>query len=155
MEEKKLPLLKCLLLTFGMYSALSFLWTAILSFGTSIAAESAQAVSDTVVDSSGISEFATRLVMADGAIALFAAVFGFSFLIFGAKNLPQTAKRWIHIILNYAAALVSTFIIHSTSNAEATTTGWVSMAVIWTFAFFIIYGVCMLVMFLVRKFRRA
>lgn len=151
MEEKKIALLKCWVRAFCTYAVLSFGWTAILSFGTSLAAASANAVSDASVDSSGISEFAKRLVYANGAFALFAAVFGFSFLVFRVKGMSQPAKRSIHIILNYVVALVCAYIVHSTSSAQASATGWISMAVIWTMVFFIIYGISMLVMFFVRR----
>lgn len=150
MEEKKTSALKCFAYTFGMYAFLSFFWTAILSLGTKIAAQSANAIADTAIDSSGISEFATRLVKADAAFAVFALVFGFSFLIFNTK-MSDTAKRSIHIILNYIAAMVCTFIVHTTANAQANATAWVSMLVIWTFVFFAVYGIAMLVSFFVKR----
>lgn len=153
MEEKKVTLLKCWVRAFCTYAVLSFGWTAILSFGTALAASTAKAVSDTSVDSSGISEFAKRLVYANGAFAVFAVVFGFSFLLFKAKNMSSPAKRSLHIIVNYVAAVVCAYIIHSTSSASTTATGWVSMVVIWTFVFFIIYGISMLVSFAVRRKR--
>jgi hypothetical protein len=153
MENKKQSILKCTAYALGMYAALSFLWTAILSFGMSLAAENAKAISDTAVESSGISEFATRLVKADGAFALFALIFGFSFLVFQAKNMSQTAKRTIHVLVNYVAAMVVTYIVHNISSAQTSAVGWVSMIVIWSFVYFIIYGLCMLASFIVRKIK--
>lgn len=153
MEAKKQSFLKCWAYSFGMYAVLSFGWTAILSFGMGLAAENAKAVADTAVSSSGISEFATRLVKADGCFALFAVIFGFSFLLFGIKNMSQTAKRSLHILVNYIAAMVTTFAVHKTSTAQTNATGWVTLLVIWTFAFFIIYGIAMLGSFIVRKIR--
>ena len=85
MEERKIALLKCGLRAFGAYAILSFIWVAVLSLGTAAASGSVSS-EITSVNSSGISEFAERLVMANGAFALFAAVYGYSFLIFRIKN---------------------------------------------------------------------
>ncbi len=150
MENKKLPVLKCFTRFFGMYAFLSFAWTAILSLGTKLAAESANAIADNTIDTSGINEFATRLVKADGAFAVFALVFGFSYLIFNTK-MSDTAKRSIHIIVNYVAAMACTYIVHTTASAQANATAWVSMLVIWTFVFFIVYGIGMLVSFIAKR----
>ncbi len=150
MEEKKTSVLKCLARCFGMYAFLSFAWTAILSLGTKMAAQSANAIVDNTIDASGISEFATRLVKADAAFAVFALVFGFSYLIFNTK-MSDTAKRSIHIIVNYVAAMVCTYIVHTTASAQANATAWVSMLVIWTFVFFIVYGMGMLASFIAKR----
>ncbi len=150
MQEKKVSVLNCLTLALGMYALLSFSWTAVLSFGTKLAAESANAIADNAIDASGISEFATRLVKADAAFALFALVFGFSYLIFNTK-MSGAAKRSIHVIANYVVAMLSTYIVHTTANAQANATAWISMLVIWTFVFFTIYGVGALVSFFVKR----
>jgi len=160
MEEKKIAIWKCWVRAFGMYALLSFGWTAILSFGMKLTEESARAASQAVITNSGVNsegiiEFSSRLVKANGAFALFAAVFGFSFLIFRVKTMSQTAKRSIHIIANYLAAMVCTYIVHTTSSAETNAAGWVSMAVIWTFIFFIIYGIAAVVSYFAGRKKTA
>lgn len=146
MEEKKISLLKCGLRAFGAYTVISFLWTAILSLGTAAASEGTASS----VSMNGISEFAERLIMANAAIALFSAVYGFSFLFFRIKSISSTAKRALHIIVNYIFAMIAVFVIHSTApNANAST--WVVLLFFATFLFFAIYGIASLVAFLVRR----
>lgn len=146
MEEKKIALLKCGLRTFGAYTVISFLWTAILSLGTAAASEG----NATSVSMNGISEFAERLLMAHAVIALFSVVYGFSFLIFRIKSMSNAAKRALHIIANYIAAMICVYVIHSTApTANATT--WVVLIFFATFVFFAIYGIASLVSFLIRR----
>lgn len=146
MEEKKIALLKCGLRAFGAYTVISFLWVAILSLGTAAASEGTA----TSVSMNGISEFAERLLMANAAIALFSAVYGFSFLFFRIKSISSTAKRALHIIANYVFAMIAVLIIHSTApNANAST--WVVLLFFATFLFFAVYGIASLVAFLVRR----
>ncbi len=146
MEDKKISILKCGLRAFGAYAVISFLWTAILSLGTAAASEGTASS----VSMNGISEFAERLLMANAAIALFSAVYGFSFLFFRIKSISSTAKRALHIIVNYIFAMIAVFVIHSTApNANAST--WVVLLFFATFMFFIIYGIASLVVFLTRR----
>ena len=146
MEEKRIALLKCGMRAFGAYTVISFLWNAILSLGTAAASEG----NATSVTMNGISEFAERLLMANAAIALFAAVYGFSFLLFRIKSISSAAKRALHIIVNYISAMVAVLVIHSTApNANAST--WVVLLFFATFMFFVIYGIASLVAFLIRR----
>ena len=148
MEEKKVALLKCGLRTFGAYTVISFLWLAILSLGTAAATEG----NATSVSMNGISAFAERLLMANAAIALFAVVYGFSFLFFRIKSISSAAKRALHVISNYIVAMIAVLIIHSTApNANAST--WVILLFVATFFFFVIYGAAALVAFLIRRSR--
>ncbi len=148
MEEKKVALLKCGLRTFGAYTVISFLWLAILSLGTAAATEG----NATSVSMNGISEFAERLLMANAIIALFAIVYGFSFLFFRIKSISSTAKRALHVISNYIAAMITVLVIHSTApNANAST--WVILLFVATFFFFVIYGIASFVAFLIRRSR--
>lgn len=146
MEEKRVALLKCGLRAFGAYTVINFIWTAILSLGTSAASDGTA----TSVALDGMSEFAERLVMANAVIALFSAVYGFSFLIFRAKSMSSAAKRSLHIIVNYVVSMICVYVVHSTApTANATT--WVVLIFFATFVFFIIYGLAMLVAFLIRR----
>ena len=146
MEEKKIALLKCGLRAFGAYTLISFLWTASLSLGTAAASEGTA----TSVSMNGISEFSERLLMANAAIALFSAVYGFSFLVFRIKNVSSVAKRAMHIIVNYIFAMIAVFVVHSTApNANAST--WVVLLFFATFLFFAVYGIASLVAFLIRR----
>lgn len=153
MEEKKLALLKCGLRTFGAYTVINFLWTAILSIGTTAASENAGTESVNV-SIEGISAFAERLVMANAVIALFSVVFGFSFLVFRAKSMSQPAKRSLHIAINYIVSMVCVFVLHSTA-PEASAGTWVVLIFFATFLFFAIYGVAALVAFLFRRKKSA
>ncbi len=146
MEEKKIALLKCGLRAFGAYTVISFLWTAILSLGTSAASEGTA----TSVTLNGISAFAERLLMANAVIAVFSVVYGFSFLLFRIKSVSKAAKRALHIIVNYIASMICVYVIHSTApTANATT--WVVLIFFATFIFFVIYGIAALVAFLIRR----
>ena len=146
MEDKKIALFKCGLRALGAYAVLSFLWTAILSLGTAAASEGTSAT----VSMNGISAFAERLLMANVAIALFSAVYGFSFLVFRIKSISSAAKRSLHVIANYVFAMIAVFVIHSSApTANATT--WVVLLFFATFLFFLIYGVASLVAFLIRR----
>ena len=148
MEEKKVALLKCGLRTFGAYTVISFLWLAILSLGTAAATEG----NATSVSMNGISEFAERLLMANAIIALFAVVYGFSFLFFRIKSISSAAKRALHVISNYIAAMITVLVIHSTApNANAST--WVILLFVATSFFFVIYGIASFVAFLIRRSR--
>ena len=146
MEEKKIALLKCGLRTFGAYAVISFLWLVIISLGTSAASEG----SSESVSVAGISAFAERLVMANAVIALFSVVYGFSFLIFRAKNLSSGAKRSLHIIVNYIVSMICVYVIHSTA-PEANATTWIVLIFFATVVFFLVYGIAALTAFLIRR----
>jgi hypothetical protein len=151
MEERKIALLKCGLRAFGAYAILSFIWVAVLSLGTAAASGSVSS-EITSVNSSGISEFAERLVMANGAFALFAAVYGYSFLIFRIKNASSAAKRTLHILVNYIAAMICVYVVHSTApNANATV--WIVLLFFATLVFFAIYGIATFVSFMIKRNR--
>lgn len=140
MEEKKLSLLKCGLHAFGAYSIISFLWVAFIATGISNG-------------NTDISAFAIRLMESNLAIALFSAVYGFSFLIMRAKNLSDAAKRSIHILLNYVAAMVCVYALHANvSDAKAST--WIVLIFFASVVFFLIYGAAVLVSFLIKRHKR-
>lgn len=151
MDDNKVKYLKCGLRVFGAYTLINFLWTAILSIGTSAASQNA--TSDvTSIKIEGISAFADRMVMANFAILLFSVAFGFSFLVFGAKNMSNPAKRSLHILINYVAAMVCVYLLHSTA-PEAGASVWVVLIFFATLVFFVIYGIAALVSFLIKRRR--
>ncbi len=149
MDEKKFKYLKCGLRAFGAYTVINFLWTAILSIGTSAAMQNANSDVKSV-SIEGISAFADRMVMANFAILLFSVVFGFSFLVFEAKNMSNPAKRSLHIVINYVVAMICVYLLHSTA-PEAGASIWVVLVFFATLVFFIIYGVAALVAFLIKR----
>lgn len=149
MEEKKLSLLKCGLRTFGAYTVINFLWTAILSIGITAASENA-GTEATNVSINGIGAFADRMVMSNAVIALFSVVFGFSFLVFGVKSMSAHAKRALHIVINYAVSMLCIYLLHSTA-PEASASAWIVLLFFATFAFFAIYGIAALVSYLIRR----
>lgn len=152
MEAKKITLLKCGLRVFGAYTVINFLWTAILSIGITAASENA-GTEATNVSINGIGAFADRMVMSNAVIALFSVVFGFSFLVFGAKSMSSQAKRALHIVINYAASMLCIYLLHSTA-PEASASAWIVLLFFATFAFFAIYGIAALVAFLIKRKNR-
>ncbi|MBE6682552.1 MAG: DUF3021 family protein [Ruminococcaceae bacterium] len=146
MEAKKQALLKCWVRALGAYTVINFLWTAILSIGTSAASEGgAESIS-----MSGISAFAERLVMANAVIALFSVVFGFSFLVFEVKNMSQPAKRSLHVIINYIVSMICVYLLHSTA-PEANAGTWIILIFFASIVYFAIYGIASLVAFLIKR----
>ncbi len=137
MEDKKTAILKCWLRTCAMFSAASFLWVAFIATGISNG-------------NTDISAFASRLVTSDLAIAAFSAVYGFSALLFRAKNLSGTAKRSLHILLNYVAAMVCVYSLHS-NVSDAKTSTWIVLILFATVAFAVIYGIGALIGFLIKR----
>lgn len=140
MEEKKISLLKCGVRAFGAYSVVSFLWVAFVATGISNG-------------STDISAFAVRLMQSNLSIALFSAVYGFSFLILGAKKLSSAAKRSIHILLNYVAAMVCVYALHA-NVGDAKTSTWIVLIFFASVVFFVIYGAAALVSFLIKRNKR-
>lgn len=106
-------------------------------------------------DNSGttISAFADRLVLSNIAIGFYALIYGFSALIMRAKNLSTPAKYSIHILVNYIAAMVGVYALFSNlrDDPTITTTTWMAVILVATVAFFIIYGIASLVIYLVKK----
>lgn len=149
MNDKKIKYLKCGLRAFASYTVINFLWTAIISLGTTAASQNA-GTDVTNVKIEGISAFADRMVMANFAILFFSVVFGFSFLVFEWKNMSQPAKRALHVVINYVAAMICVFLLHSTA-PEANASVWVVLIFFATLVFFAIYGIASLVSFLVKR----
>lgn len=135
------PYLKnCVFYALIAYSALSFAWVGIVASGINN-------------NSTSISVFAERLVLSDIAIALFSAVFGTSFLLFRAKKLSSQAKRLIHIVVNYVAAMLAVFAlfsnVRSSENVKLNT--WIVFFVAASAVYFIIYGAAVLTAYIVRR----
>lgn len=138
-ESKKISLLKCAVYALGAFAVISFLWVAFIATGISNG-------------NTEIGEFASRLVVSDLAIALFSAVFGFSFLLFRTKLSPP-AKRTLHMLLNYVASMVCFYALHAnlSGNNEVTPSMWIIVIFFASLGFFLIYGVATLVSFLVKR----
>lgn len=140
MEEKKISLLKCGFHAFCAYSVISFLWVAFIATGISNG-------------NTDISAFAMRLMQSNLSIALFSAVYGFSFLVFRAKKLSDAAKRSIHILLNYVASMVCVYALHANVSDVKTST-WIVLIFFASVAYFLIYGAAALVSFLIKRNKR-
>lgn len=137
--DKQTYRLKCCIYALGAYSLVSFLWVAFIATGISNG-------------NTDIGDFASRLVVSNIAIAFFSAVFGFSFLLFKTK-MSQPAKRTLHVLLNYVAAMVCFYALHSNlkGNADVTASMWIIVIFFASLVFFVIYGVVSLVSFLVKR----
>ncbi len=152
--EKKFRIYKSALYALGLHAVLNFLWTAFLTTGTKMAAEASAKAGQTVesvLSASGVGEVLDRLLSSQLYIALFSAVFGFSFLLFGLKNMSAPAKYSLHIIINYAALLVCSFMLFKAGSDSGSATGYVGVLFLVSMAFFAIYGIAALIAFLVRK----
>lgn len=148
MEPKKISLLKSWVRALGSYTVINFLWTAIWSIGISLSKDK---TAEGRVHGY-VNELADYFVLANFAIILFSLVFGFSFLIFEVKNMSAPAKRTAHIFINYAAAMVCVYLLHS--NAEAKPSAWIVLIFMYTVVYFLLYGLAMLGASLIRRFNR-
>lgn len=137
MDEKKQSLLKCGVRGLGAYSIISFLWVAFIATGISNG-------------STDISAFASRLVVSNLTIALFSVVFGFSFLVLKSPKISSTAGRAIHVLVNYVAAMVCIYALHSNVSDVKTAT-MIILIFFASVAFFAIYGVAVLVSYLIKR----
>ncbi len=137
MEEKKIALLKCALHGLAAYSAISFLWVAFVASGLANG-------------NTDISVFANRLILSNLAIALFSAVYGFSFLVFRAKNLSGAAKRSIHLLLNYLAFVFCVYALFS-NVADAKLSTWIVVIFLASVVYFALYGLAALAVYLIKR----
>lgn len=149
MNDKKVIILKCWLRSFIAYAVLSFGWLAFLWVGMSAGSAITSANQATTVVSSN-SAFAERLVVSDVYIALFSVVFGFSSLFFQIKSIASSAKRALHIFVNYIAAMVCFYGLHSSAK-EVAPKMWITLLFLATIGYFIVYGIGALIMFFVNK----
>ncbi len=119
-----------------------------------MAAESAEKAGNTVqsvLSANGVGQVLDRLLSSQIYIALFSAVFGFSFLIFGLKNMSNPAKYSLHIIINYVGALLCSYMLFSSGAQDGAVKGFIAVLFLVSMVFFAIYGIVALVAFLVRK----
>ena len=142
-ETEKKPFVKdVLVISLSAFALLSFIWVCVVALG----------VGDN--NNTAISLFASRLVLSDLAIALFSAVLGFSSLVFRSKKLGAQMKRLIHIVVNYLAAMLCVFALFSNVNDGTNSgniSGWVVFMVAASAVFFIVYGVAVLVEYLIKR----
>ena len=149
MNDKKVIFLKCWLRAFIAYAALSFGWLTFLWVGMTAdsAVTSAGQVNAVISNNSA---FAERLVISDIYIALFSVVYGFSSIFFQIKNMPSSAKRALHVFVNYCAAMVCFYGLHSSAK-EVAPKMWITLLFLATIAYFIVYGIGALIMHFVNK----
>ncbi len=103
------------------------------------------------VTSQGISLVLEQLMKSDLYIAFFAAVFGFSFLIFNLKNISSPAKYSIHILVNYVASMICIYLLLAGGNSGGSAKGWIATILLMSVVYFILYGVAALVVYLVKR----
>ncbi len=149
MNDKKIIVLKCWLRVFITFAVISFGWLVFLWMGMSAGSAISDAKQAQTIVSSN-SAFAERLIVSDLFIFFFSAVFGFSSLIFNIKSMSAPAKRSLHVIVNYVAALICFYGLHSSAN-EVAPKMWITLFFLATFVYFIIYGIAALVMYFVNK----
>ena len=152
--DKKSSVLKCALYALGLHAVLNFLWTAFLTAGTKMVAESANnagKVVEDILSADEIAQLLDRIMSSQLYIAIFSAVFGFSFLVFGAKNLSSPAKYSIHVIVNYVMLMLCSFLLFKTGSANGSATGFVGVLFLVSMAFFAIYGIGALIAYFVSK----
>lgn len=149
MNDKKGIILKCWLKTFIAYAVLSLGWLTFLWIGMTAGSAITSANQATTVVSSN-SAFAERLVVSDLYIALFSAVYGFSSLFFEIKNMSSSAKRSLHVFVNYIAAMVCFYGLHSGAKDVAPKM-WITLLFLATIGYFIVYGIGALIMYFVKK----
>ena len=134
MSDTKRRLYRCAVAALAAYALVGFSFLLFVSAGMDNA-------------NSDISAFAARLVASDLFIALFSAIFGFSFMIFGAKKLSSAAKRAFHIILNCIAVNGCAYALcRNVSEVKVST--WLVLFFVVTAVYFAVYGLCMFVSFL-------
>ena len=140
MNNKKSLGFLCGFRALAAYSAISFFWLAFISMTVNSN------------ENLGISSFADRLLFSNLAIALFSVVYGFSALIMRAQKLSNPAKYSLHILVNYITAMVSVYALFSNvSDSYVTPKTWIVMVLVATVIFFVIYGVVMLSINLIKK----
>ena len=149
MNEKKALILKCWLRTFVAYAVLSFGWLAFLWVGMSAdSAVTSASQATTVVSNNGA--FAERLVISDMYIALFSVIYGFSSLFFQIKSISVAPKRTLHIFVNYVAAMLCFYGLHSSAQ-EVSPKLWITLLFLATIGYFIVYGIGALISFFINK----
>ncbi len=134
MSDTKRRLYRCALIALAAYAIVGFLFLLFVSAG----------MNNT---NSDISAFASRLVETDLFIAFFSAIFGFSFMIFGAKKLSSAAKRAVHIIADCIAANGCAYAL-CRNVTEVKVYTWLVLFFAVTAIYFAVYGICMFVSFL-------
>ena len=139
MSKNKLLLLKCSLRTLGCYACVSFAFAAFIALGIRNG-------------NTGIGDFAKRVLVSDLAIFLASAVYGFSFWIFEAKNMSSTAKRFLHVLVNYIFVMLTAYCLFA--NVESEPSGWIVFLFFVTMVYFVVYGVAAAVSFLVKRAKR-
>ena len=97
----------------------------------------------TIMDSFNI----WRLLGNGAFVAVFVSVI--VFLIFRAKGLPSAAKRLIHILIIFVSVILILFsLTHGSSlSMQELVLGYFAFSIL----YLLIYGVCMLVRFLIRR----
>lgn len=140
MEDKKTVLLKCRLRVFIAYSAISFFWVAFVANGMENSNQ-------------GISVFADQLIFSNVAIMGYSLVYGFSMLLFRMKKGSTPAKYSLHMLVNYIGSMVCVYALFSNlkEDPNVTATTWMAVLLIATVAFFVIYGIVSLAIYLVKK----
>ena len=141
MEDKKNVLKQTVFRALAIYAAAEFLWICLV-----------QAWMTSNPDSV-ISVYAQKLIPNSLVLALFSAALSASFLIFRAKKLSPQAARLLHMAAGYAAAMLCLFFLLDGVQGVRffDRKGWVVFAVFATIAYFAVYGLSALAVFIVRR----
>ena len=98
-----------------------------------------------------VSPIAADLLGKFGILFAASVLFGLSFFVFRLKGLPSAAKRFFHILIVYLSVLLVmiSLVNGSSLDMQDRVLGYFAFSVL----YLIIYGICMLVRFIVRRKR--
>lgn len=97
-----------------------------------------------------LTPLAKDLLLKLGVLLLSSLLFGFSYIVFRPKMLPSVAKRFLHILLLFIPiVLVSQSLLGDTNDLHMQE--YVSFYFFASLLYLAIYGICMLIAFLVRR----
>jgi len=84
-----------------------------------------------------------------GILLIAAFLFGVSFFVFRLKGLPPAAKRLFHILIIFASVILILFsLTHGSDlNMQELVLGYFAFSLL----YLLIYGVCMLIRFIIRR----
>lgn len=96
-----------------------------------------------------LSPIAADLLGKFGILLLASALFGFSFFVFRLKGLPSAVKRFLHILIVFAAVLIIVISLVNGSNLDMQSQVFGYFFI--TLLYLGIYGICMLISFFWRR----
>ena len=123
------------------YAVLSFFWLAFISISIKEGSQT------------DVNFLAERLVISNGALAVFSVAYGFSLFILRNEKLSGTAKRSLHMLVNYLASMFCVYAMFSNVSGDPNVKPktWIVAMLLATVVFLIIYGIITLVINILKK----